>query len=451
MLKIFNKREQGLSLVVFALGLAALMGFAALAIDLGISNNIQNELQKAANSAALVGAATMQPDENGNIDTAKAQQFALFSFNQATAAIPQLGNIVLVHPISGATGSNDPSMIQTIQSSRAVRVQARAQVPTIFMAVIGIKSLQINAQAAAVNYPSYPTRNLPAGFPHGGLIDSDIRDPFGGVNGNVYKCSGGSPVDASFILGPPDNVPVALGPGGSVTVRMPVPIVNGPGWDLYIRELGDAEGYYVYVGIEDPPKSGNIVWNNISCTGQPSDSAVAVSGAQYGAVADENGQFKFYGSGLFNLGFSCSGGGSGGPFYSGNINNATYVKIVDDNVEDGFISQDITKPTYLLGEHSSTSPGADIDAIGGLHHSKLIDFNAKDTDGDGAVDPVEFLYGTNPNNPDTDGDGLSDGQELGCFGGFCTNPRVADTDGDGINDGAEITGGTNPLIAETKG
>jgi hypothetical protein len=436
----YNKKEQGLSLVVFALGLAALLGFAALAIDLGISNNIQNELQKATTTSALVGALHMAPDEMGNIDQNAAKQAAVDSFYEAVSAIPGIGSVVLVNPVSQATGVNDPSFIQTIPTSRAVRVQTRAQVPTFFMAVIGIRNLQINAQAAATNLPAYPSRNLPA--PTGSLIASDIKDPVGGINNNAYKCSGGSPDDASFILGPPDNVPVALGPGGSVTLRMPAPIVDGPGGDIYVRELGDLEGYYIYVGIEN---GGSISWTNISCTGIPTEGALSVPGSVAGAYADDNGQYKFYGSGLFDLGATCSGPGVN---YTGTVNNAEYIMIMDDNVEDGILSSNLTEAVLLPGEHASSSPGADIDTVAVLHHSRIIDFDAPDSDGDGIVDPVELLIGTNPNNSDTDGDGLTDGQEFSGSTGFVTNPRVADTDGDGVNDGDEISAGTNPLLAD---
>jgi len=41
-----------------------------------------------------------------------------------------------------------------------------------------------------------------------------------------------------------------------------------------------------------------------------------------------------------------------------------------------------------------------------------VDSSFADTDGDGLPDVIEFVYGTNPNNPDTDGDGISDGAEV---------------------------------------
>lgn len=443
MIFINQQKEKGLSMVVFALGLAALLGFAALAIDLGISNNIQNELQKVTTTAALVGALEMEPDAMGNINPADAQDAAVQSFTDSINAIPMLGSAVLVNPATNATGLPAPgdaavgNFVTTSLTSRAVRLQSRARVPTFFMAVIGIKTLQINAQAAAINCPAYPQLNLPA--PAGSILDADIRDPVGGANSNIYKAT--APNEAAFILGFPDDVPVALGPGGSVKLALPAPIVDGPGPDIYIKEVGDLEGYYLYIGIDD----GGEQWVNISCTGTPTENALAnIGGTAAGAYADSNGQYKFYGSGMFDLSQACAGPGIA---YGGDIKNGTRLYIVDDNVEDGILSSDLNRAVMMVGEHSSSSPGADIDSVAILHHSRVIDYDAPDTDGDGLVDPYEFILGTDPNNPDTDGDGISDGIEISGTNGFITNPRVADTDGDGMNDGAEVAGGTNPLFA----
>lgn len=436
------RKEKGLSLVVFALGLGALLGFAALAIDLGISNNIQNELQKATTTAALVGALEMEPDEMGNINQTDARDATITSFTDAIANIPMLQNATFVNPSDGSTAlpapgdASSPLFIRTLPSSRAVRIQTRAEVNTFFMAVIGIKSLQVNAQAAAINCPSYPALNLPA--PTGSVVASDIKDPVGGINPNGFKAT--APNEASFIIGSPDDVPVALGPGGSVELRMPAPIIDGPGGDIYIKEIGDLEGYYLYISVDGQP------WVNISCTGTPTENALAnIGGTAAGAYADSNGDYKFYGSGLFDLGTAC--GVAPNTIYNADIKNATKLMIVDDNVEDGILSSDLSRATLFPGEHSSTSPGADLDSVAVLHHSRVIDYNAPDADGDGLVDPYEYILGSDINNSDTDGDGISDGDEISGSGGFITNPRVADTDGDGVDDGAEIAGGTNPLFA----
>ena len=415
-----NNKEQGVSLIIFVLSIGALLAFAALAIDLGVSNNIQNELQKATNSAVMVGALEMEPDAMGVINETQARQNAVNSFQQAISGSSFLSSAVLVDS-SGGTSVNDPNFVTTSVSSRSVKLETRVQVPTFFMAVLGIRNLQVNAQSAAINCPAYASLIEP--MPSGSITNSDIKNPVGGTNANDFN-------NVGYILGPPNNVPLALGPGGSITLRMPAPIVNGPGADIYIKELGDLEGYYVYVGIEGT--GGAIQWNNISCTGTPTENALASTTAA-GAYADANGQYKFYGSGLFDLNLVCSCSGCiPAPLnYQGNINNAIYIRIVDDNSEDGILSADLTRATILPGEHSSTSPGADIDSVAVLHHSRLVNVALTDSDNDNLIDAYENIIGTDPKNADTDGDTINDGDEVAGTLGFITNPRVVDTDGDG--------------------
>jgi hypothetical protein len=58
--------------------------------------------------------------------------------------------------------------------------------------------------------------------------------------------------------------------------------------------------------------------------------------------------------------------------------------------------------------------------FGGLFQTPLNQFSPssnnqrtfKDTDNDGLSDEMEFVYGSDPNNPDTDGDGYKDGEEV---------------------------------------
>ncbi|MFK5889474.1 MAG: hypothetical protein QM486_01945 [Flavobacteriaceae bacterium] len=85
----------------------------------------------------------------------------------------------------------------------------------------------------------------------------------------------------------------------------------------------------------------------------------------------------------------------------------------------------------------------------------------QDTDGDGLINELETLLGTDINNPDTDGDGILDGIEdfnrNGKIDSLESNPLLADTDKDGIPDGIEDfnrngifeANETSPVLADT--
>jgi hypothetical protein len=105
----------------------------------------------------------------------------------------------------------------------------------------------------------------------------------------------------------------------------------------------------------------------------------------------------------------------------------------------------------------------DLEVALGLN-PKLADSNGngvpdgqEDADHDGLSNAGEVVMNTDPLNPDTDGNGIKDGDEDRDLDGLSdgleiklgTNPFVADSDGDGWPDEAEVTGGSNPLDANS--
>ena len=69
----------------------------------------------------------------------------------------------------------------------------------------------------------------------------------------------------------------------------------------------------------------------------------------------------------------------------------------------------------------------------------------RDTDGDGAMDGVEVIYGSHPRLRDTDYDGINDGPEID----MGLDPTSSDTDMDGVDDGDELDLGLDPLSNDT--
>ena len=71
-----------------------------------------------------------------------------------------------------------------------------------------------------------------------------------------------------------------------------------------------------------------------------------------------------------------------------------------------------------------------------------------DCDGDGVSNLEEIELGTDPQVLDSDDDGLTDGEEVNTY---LTDPLLEDTDGDGLTDGFEVRYGLDPLSPYTNG
>jgi len=420
MMKYKSKSKKGVSLVIVVLAITTIMAFAGLVVDIGMVQNCQNELQKATENAALVAASTLEPftDSYGNtkIDTTKATAVAQDIFNYLkNPFIDSYGNI----------------SVEIKPKSKAVYVKSSAKSRTYFLQVVGIHYINVEAQASAMSSPSYLSENSILSIEGSSImtdttVDTHIRDPLGDTKNASLNYA--YFLKKEHLMGLPDNNAIHLGPGGYITIKLAKPIIDAEGPDLYIAEAGNMEGYFVFVGtdkdssnpyINEAKPGAGIEWTNISCTGIPSapDSS-GYLGAYYTLVDYLNGsptaEAKFYGSGYFDLGGKCINGMTetyGGT--AGRIAAAKYIKIIDDNTEDGFMADNPSVPVLLLGEHSGITPGADIDAISIFHKTRLIrtkDFFT-DTDGDGLIDILEAIIGTDPNDVDHDADGISDGLE----------------------------------------
>lgn len=432
-----KNKKPGVSVILLVFSLITLLGLSALVVDLGIILNQRYEMQKAVESAALLAASEYEiylssgftmPDEDDIIDSdtgIAAQHYqALKSINQ-----------VLLQGVEEV-----PVSITLNKLSRAIKVEAVFRAPTYFLGVLGVSSVQIQAKAAAVASPIFLSPRFPK--PAGSIVsgvsttyrDTNIRNPLAGTSGAAETPNHNN--SFNNIYGKPDGKALSLGPGGHITIRLPEMAFDGKGFDFIIYERGHAEGYFVYAGVDTDPTNpyisaakpgGGISWINVSCTGVPLYVNPNETIGAYRTTVAVNGSpktdYKFYGSGMFDLGMDC-----GDSIYNGSssaagvprIKNVKYLKIIDDNVEDGFLiqpkyglggAQPSAIPMLIPGEHSSFTPGADIDAVEILHHSRLIsirEFDTGDSDGDGLLDTVESMFGLDPGDVDTDGDTLSD-------------------------------------------
>lgn len=379
------KKRQGVSVIVVVLSIFTLLGFAGLAIDLSVILNVRVELQKATEAAALAGASVYEAEsDQANTTNVAYNTFGSFQTNLLkNATITKLE----FHAPSGSTPVN------------ALRVSSSINTRTYFFALLGVEYVNLQARSAAVNTMYYLSTNAPTYPTIGSLInaiidDSNIVDPLGSTR-NTSKSYDKATIYYDNIIGLPDTKTLSLGAGGYITMRLPKPMIDKEGPDLYIKESGNREGYFVFAGIDNNFNSpyynssnpgDGIKWVNISCTGIPENGDTTGNiGAYRTSVFYQSGTIeltKFYGSGYFNLGAACTNDPQN---YNANIKKATYLKIIDDNTEDGFIdpgngTQPKGVPTLLLGDSSSATPGADIDAVGVMHHARLITSKAYDTE-----------------------------------------------------------------------
>jgi hypothetical protein len=120
-----GRREAGQALILAVVSLTALMGAAGLAIDMGYMRVERRQMQLAADSAALVGAAEI----NNGDSVAAAQNSAQLNGFPSTS--------VTVSPVTLPSGQN------------AIQVQIQQAVPTFFMNIFGVSTVSVAATGVA--------------------------------------------------------------------------------------------------------------------------------------------------------------------------------------------------------------------------------------------------------------------------------------------------------------
>ncbi|MEB3285946.1 MAG: hypothetical protein VKJ04_00430 [Vampirovibrionales bacterium] len=149
--KHFSKRKAypGSTLIVTFMVLSLLIGFLGIAAFIGIQSYVQGELQKAANASVLVGAAAMYQSTGSNLPSANQARAIQATMDTANAIVSsssfQNFNIRVVSgPII------DPA-------DNSVRLDLAGEIPTPFLALAGITSIEVNAQAKAQPLQLKPT------------------------------------------------------------------------------------------------------------------------------------------------------------------------------------------------------------------------------------------------------------------------------------------------------
>lgn len=373
------KKKNASALVYLIFFITVFLAFCAFAVDATIVYTIREKLQNATEATALAAASYFNNKTTVTVGdiTGKATQ----TFNLLKADSLQYAHITT----------------EVDLTNKQVHVTTQMNAPTFFLAFLGVSGINLNASAYAasetlsvtkdylgtINWitasAAYRSDIISKGI---NLNDTAILTPIGNFLSASYNKDGG----VMFGLIEKGGSALSLGPGGFITIKLPAPIIDKPGDDLHIVEAnvanGAYEGYMVFAGLDNNPlkpyvdkdtPGDGLKWVNISCTGTPDIIDNGVLGAySFDTQGSLGFQTKFYGSGKFDIGASCSDGSFKG------ISMAKYIRIIDDNDESAAVTNTIAPidpNTYyqamLYGESSSATAGADIDYVEVLNHVRL--------------------------------------------------------------------------------
>jgi Flp pilus assembly protein TadG len=130
----FCHGASGQILVLVALGIVVLMGFAALAIDVGQFWSVRRDIQTAADASAVAGAIALRL--GGNASDAAKSASALNGFTDGSAG-------------ATVTVNNPPTTGPYAGNSSYVEVVVKQPQPTFFMRVLGYSTVNVGARSVA--------------------------------------------------------------------------------------------------------------------------------------------------------------------------------------------------------------------------------------------------------------------------------------------------------------
>jgi Putative Flp pilus-assembly TadE/G-like len=138
-MKSSSRRRSGQILVLVTIAMVVLIGFASMAVDIGLLYATRRRMQTAADAAAIAGASALLDGENyqdAAYDVATLDGFTSGQNNITVSAAP---------PAAG-----DPNLnLTSYSTSNYVEVDITQNVPTYFLRVLGYQTMKVAARAVA--------------------------------------------------------------------------------------------------------------------------------------------------------------------------------------------------------------------------------------------------------------------------------------------------------------
>ncbi len=162
-----RKQRSGVSLIYIIIGMAVLLMFASLAVDLGRAQLVKTELRRVADAASRYGAASLS---SGNVSTVQANAIDAANDNTVDGATFNITNSDIEFGTWSTTSKTLTVLSGSSRSSaNAIRITARMTsannnaLPMTFAQVLGRRTLDIEAQSTAMYVPAVNVSlNVPA-------------------------------------------------------------------------------------------------------------------------------------------------------------------------------------------------------------------------------------------------------------------------------------------------
>jgi Flp pilus assembly protein TadG len=303
-----RRAAQGANMVFTVILLAVIITFLGLAMHLGTTVYVQEELQKATSTATLIGASSLFDGASAlkpTYSSAKGKQVANDTFTDFKG----------FSGILNSYGAQVDSLTVN-DAKRQISMTTSMLMPTPFLSLAGINRIKVTSQSVAQYVAQQPTA-YPATLLSTGTPEPGVPDTFGisGIATNPLPAlpSGGA---GSTLTTASCSLPA--GSKAGVNTKLIVPLVDRAGPDVYVGSAS-GRGYMVFACTDQECWDIGMGAKPANASSQVRDTTLDSPGGVTRKV--------LYGSFYIDLGATVTGDSS-------TVSKAAYLRIIDDGFPD---------------------------------------------------------------------------------------------------------------------
>jgi len=333
-MRVLRRRESGQTLVLISLSLLVLIGFGALAVDVGLLYFTKQRVQTAADAAAVAAAQSLNDGGSYSTATQAAKDIAKLDGFDTTAG-------------TGVTVTAAEPTTSPYNSTSYVQVTVAQPQPTYFLSALGFNSMNVSAQAIGgienangCIYALDPSRASTVGITGNVTVDSACGIIDDSASTSALTATGNVTITASMI-----GI-VGTSPGystsGNISITPTPKTKIAPSGDPLSWVTAPSVGSYSLASVTNTG-SDNITGNNPIVTVAPGVYSGGIS------IGGNTGQVTFTG-GTYGNEISIGGNTSSAIFNPGQYQNT-------GNNDSIYISGNATT-TFNAGSYTFYGPVA---------------------------------------------------------------------------------------------